>query len=565
MKNRTQQKKMNSLFGIGLLLVILTLVNIGGRFYFFRVDLTGDHRYSLHPATQKQLEELNDIAFFRVYLDGDLPAGFQRLRNSIMETLQEMTVYGGDNIQFELINPTESGDPKKIQEIYRELSEQGLKYTNLFATEGEVNTEQVIFPGAILSYNEREYPIQFLRSNIGSTPEEMLNNSIQQVEFELSSAIRKATNRIKSPIGILTGDGYTPPIYLQSLIQNLLEFYTVDTLSIDGKVDALDRYEAIIIPGPIKSVPPKDKYLLDQFIMHGGKTLWFVDGVEVRKDSLFTLGTTLSLANDVDLTDMLFKYGVRVNSDLIMDLQSLPIPVVTGMMGDQPRQDMFPWFYFPLQFSLDNHPINQDLDAVATQFVSSLDTLKNDISKTPLLMSSEKSKLVNAPTRVSLNILRFPPDERQYSKGRIINGVLLEGEFESAFKNRISPEISENPVFNYKEKSEPNKMIVFSSSSIVKNEVDTLRQKYFDLGYYKYTRTVYANKELVMNAVNFLMDDSGLINARSKKFKIRLLDRPEITKNRRFLQTVNTVFPVVLISLITLLAVLLRRKRYRIS
>jgi ABC-2 type transport system permease protein len=205
------------------------------------------------------------------------------------------------------------------------------------------------------------------------------------------------------------------------------------------------------------------------------------------------------------------------------------------------------------------------LDAVATQFVSSLDTLKNDISKTPLLMTSEKSKLVNAPTRVSLNILRFPPDERQYSKGRIINGVLLEGEFQSAFKNRISPEISENPIFKYKEKSAPNKMIVFSSSSLVKNEVDTLRQKYFDLGYYKYTRTVYANKELVMNAVNYLMDDSGLINARSKKFKIRLLDRPEITRNRRTLQAMNTFIPVVLISLLALIAALLRRNRYRIQ
>ena len=555
--------KQHSYISLAVFLLILLLVNFSSRLFFKRFDLTTDNRYSLNDFTKNQLENLEDVIFLRVYLEGDLPAEFKQLQNSTKEILDEMRVYAGSNLQYEFINPSENPDKKVRQSVYRELSKKGLQYSNLTTREGDKMSEQIVFPGAILAYREKEYPIQLLKNTMGTSPEVMMNNSIQQLEYEISSVIKKVTTNLPKKIAFITGHGEANSIEVQSICKSIGEFYQYDRIEINGKLDALNNFSAALIVGPDSSYSEKDKYILDQFIMNGGKTMWFIEHTEVNTDSLRKNAITLGLEKDINLNDQLFKYGARVNSNLIMDIQSLPIPVVTGMSGDQPKQELFPWYYFPLIFSSVKHPITNNLDAISTKYVGTIDTVgAKNIKKTPLLFSSDYSKLVNVPTRVSLNILRDPPNEKRFNKGPQILAVLLEGEFESNFKNRISSKISDNIDFKFQEKSAKNKMIVISDADIIQNEVTPDGKQFLELGYYRFTKRMYGNKDFILNSLSYLLEDDGLILSRVKEFKLRLLNKQTVLKERRKWQIFNTALPIIFVILIGLFIGLSRRKKY---
>jgi gliding-associated putative ABC transporter substrate-binding component GldG len=539
------------------------VVNIAGNLVFKRFDLTTDHRYSLNEFTKSQLANLEDVVFLRIYLDGDLPAGFKQLQNATKEILDEMRIYSGDLLQYEFIDPSENPDEKIRQNIYRELSKKGLKYTNLTTREGDKMSEQIIFPGAVLAYREKEFPLQLLKKTMGADPDVMLNNSIQQLEYEISSAIKKATLTHPKTIAFIQGHGELPLPQVRDISNSLEEFYIVKDVNIDGQLNALDGLSAIILAGPDSAVSEKDKFIIDQFIMNGGKVLWFVENAQINSDSLRKNGISMGLAVNNNLSDLLFKYGARVNSDFIMDMQALPIPVVTGMVGDQPKQELFPWYYFPLIFSTEEHPITAHIDAIASQYASSIDTVGGKgIRKTPLLFSSKYSKVTNAPTRVSLNILREIPNEKRFNKGNRMVAVLLEGEFESVFNGRITEDISTNPDFNFKTKSPKNKMIVVSDADIIRNDLSPNGEEFMELGYYRFTQRVYGNKDFVLNAMNYLLEEDGLIFSRIKEFKLRLLNRQKVTKEKEKWQILNTALPIVLIVLIGFVIGFLRKRRY---
>lgn len=562
-KATSPKAKINSFIALGVFLVALVLINLSSQLFFKRFDLTSDHRYSLNEFSKKQLSELEDVVFLRIYLDGDLPSGFKQLQNSTKEILDEMRVYAGDNLQYEFIDPSANPDEKVRQNIYRELSKKGLQYSNLTTRDGDKMSEQIVFPGAILAFREKELPIQLLKNTLGTSPEAMLNNSIQQLEYEISSVIKKATTIYPKKIAFITGHGEASKMEVQSISRSIGEFYTYNQIKINGQLNALDGFSAALIVGPDSAFSEKDKYVLDQFIMNGGKTMWFIENAEINADSLRKNGISLGLAKELNLKDQLFKYGARINPDFIMDIQSLPIPVVTGMNGDQPKQELFPWYYFPLIFSTEKHPITNNLDAIATEYVGSIDTVGGkNITKTPLLFSSEYSKVVNVPTRVSLNILRDPPDERRFNKGAKMIAVLLEGEFESVFKNRVSPKVSENPEFEFKDSGVENKMIVVSDANIIENDVTPDGQKFVDLGYYRYTKRMYGNKDFILNSLSYLLEEDGLIFSRVKEFKLRLLDKQIIAKEKRKWQIFNTAAPIILIVFLGLFVGYSRKRRY---
>lgn len=252
-----------------------------------------------------------------------------------------------------------------------------------------------------------------------------------------------------------------------------------------------------------------------------------------------------------------------INQDFILDLQALPIPIVTGMIGNQPKQEFFPWYYFPLMTSQENHPIVNNIDAVMTRFASSIDTVGNhSIKKTPLLLSSNYSKLSSAPHRISLNVLRDPPDERQYKNGNKIAAVLLEGQFESVFKNRLSPKVADNPTFKFKELSKPTKQIVIADADVIRNDYNPNTKEFYALGFDKYTKRTYGNLEFIMNAITYLLEEDGLIQARSKEFKIRLLDKQRIAKEKRKWQLINVGLPILLILLFGFIHAYLRKRKY---
>lgn len=562
-KNKNLSKRSSDWFGLIAMLVFLVLINVISTRVFQRFDLTSENRYSLTDATTNQLETLDDIVFVRVYLEGDLPPEYKRLRDATQEILDEFRAYAQGNLEYEFIDPSASPDEKERVNVYRNLTEQGLQYNSVRFKEGDKVSEKIIFPGAIFSYQGREIPVQILKSRLGADEEVMVNNSIQQLEYEFASTIAKVTRTSPKNIAFIKGHGELNEFELADMVNGLLDLYNVEQVEIDGQLNALKTFDAAVIAKPQEAFSEKDKFILDQFIMKGGKAIWLVEPVYASMDSLQKKSTTLAIPKQLNLEDQLFKYGVRINTNLIMDLQALPLPVVTSYVGNQPKQEFFPWYYFPLLMSNSDHPIVKNMDAIKTEFVSTIDTVGNPgIKKSILLTSSPYSKVVRTPVRVSLNMLREEPDERQFSKGPQPVAVLLEGKFPSNFSGRIPPQIANDPNIAFKEESIENQMIVISDGDIIRNEYRPGTEQIRPLGYYKFTNRIYSNKDFLMNCFNYLLDDSGLIESRTKEFKIRLLDPEKSKRERNQWQATNTALPIILIVVYGIVHFYVRRKKY---
>ncbi len=549
------------LFIIGLLLIIA--FNSIGSFYFYRFDLTSEKRHTLSNTTKEIIKELDDYVFFRVYLEGDFPAEFKRLRNSTKEMLDEFRAYS-DFIDYEFIDPSADEDPTNVQNVYKQLMSKGLQPTNLQISEKGGKSQKVIFPGAIATYKEEEAAVQLLNNQIGIPSNEVINNSIQDLEYNLLKTILRLTVDKKPKLGVVEGHGELSQWETADAAYALSEYYSVHPVKINEKLDALKAFDVIIIANPDSSFTEKDKFIIDQFIMKGGKVLWLIDPVYASIDSLQYNNETISYSKNLNIEDMLFKYGVRVNHNLIMDLNALPIPIKTGQVGNQPQFEFMPWFYFPILVPKSSHPIVHNLNAIKTEFASSIDTLgfSPNIKKTVLLSSSGFSRIITTPARVSLDIISEEPDERLYNQSNLPVAVLLEGNFSSVFTNRIPPEIAEDPEIDFQTESKMNKMIVISDGDIIKNQVQFKEGNYYPLplGYDRYTGETFGNKDFILNAVNYLTDDSGLLSVRSREIKIRPLDKNKIKKEKSYWQLLNTVLPVLIILVFASIMIIIRKK-----
>lgn len=559
------KNKLQSVTQLVVGLVAIVLLNFVASFVFKRFDLTEEKRYSLTDATKDDLSALEDVVFVKVYLAGELPADFKRLHDATREMLDEFRIYAGDNVQYEFIDPSADPDPDVRKGVYKKLAEKGLQYNNLRSRDGDKQTEQIIFPGALIAYQGEEYPVQLIKSQRGVPREVMVNNAIQQLEYELMSTIRNASRKVSKTVYFIEGHGEIDQDHLTDIFNTLKNFYNVEWKTIDGKLDALKLANAIVVAGPDSAFSEKDKYMIDQFIMRGGKVLWLVEPVTASMDSIRKNTITMGLPKDVNLSDQFYKYGFRINSDFVMDLNARRIPVVTGMIGNQPQQEFFPWFFAPFAMPANSHPIVNSLDAVRTDFVSTIDFVGSDdsIVKTPLLQTSPYTKTLKAPARISLNVLREPPDERQYRKGQLTVAALIEGKFESVFKNRIAPEVSQNPEFRFKERSVvPTKMVVVADADIIANDVNERSGLYYEMGFDRFMNTTFANKDFILNCINYMLDDDGLINARGKEFKIRLLDKEKAKREKTRWQIFNVVVPIIIILFFGLLHYFIRKRIY---
>jgi ABC-2 type transport system permease protein len=576
MKNKRRNLKRSSLIQMLAGVVIIILVNIIGSFVFTRFDLTSEKRYSLSPATKELLKEIDDIVYFRVYLEGDFPAGFKRLRNATKEMLDEFRAYNKD-IQYEFINPSKSENEKERNDTYQLLTEKGLQPTDLQVSTKEGREQQIIFPGLIANYKSNEVAVELLNSQIGVSPEEVLNNSIQALEFRLASAIRDLTVINKPSVAFIRGHGELENRDIYDIGQALSKQYTVGVVAIGGQLSSLtkrdsvsedktriiNKYDAIIIAKPDSAFSEKDKFIIDQYIMRGGKVLWLIDPVFATMDSLQNATTTIGLAMDLNLDDMLFKYGVRINPNLIMDLNALPIPLRTGQVGNQPKIDFFPWYYFPVITPAENHPIVKNLNAIKTEFVSSIDTIRvPDVKKTILLKTSSYSRTVNTPALITLAILEQDPDERAYTGPPQTVAVLLEGEFKSDFENRIPPEIQNNRDIGFIPKSKPTMMVVVSDGDVIRNQLHFSKGYPLPLGYDQFSGQTFGNKDFILNALDYMLDESGLISIRSRELKLRLLDMTRVNNNKFFWQAFNIIFPVMLVLIFGFIQNYLRKRKY---
>ncbi|MCX6267913.1 MAG: gliding motility-associated ABC transporter substrate-binding protein GldG [Bacteroidetes bacterium] len=568
--------KRSNIAGLLLGIAIVVLVNVIAAFINARIDLTAEKRYSLAPATKKLLKKLDDVVFFKVYLSGDLPPGFQRLSNETREMLDEFRAYS-DNIQYEFVNPSQNPNDKDRNDTYRLLVERGLQPTDLRVNKKGASSQLIIFPGAMASFHGKEIPVQLLMAQLQEDPNKVLNNSIQSLEYNLASAIKNLTTAIKPRIAIIDGQGELNRMETFDLQNSLSEFYNVDRVVLNNKITSLairiktdtahdvliNKFRAIIIAKPTKPFDERDKFLIDQFIMRGGKVLWLLDPVFASMDSLQKYNSTMGLPNDINLEDILFYYGVRANVNLVQDLNALPIPVKTGMIGNQPQFDYFKWWFFPVLLPALNHPIVNGLNAIKTEFLSTIDTVSAPgVKKTILLETSPYARTVNAPALIDLEILKQQPNERMFNQGPLPVAVLLEGVFVSAFLYRIPPELADNASLGFKPKSKKTKMIVIADGDLAKNQFHFSQGYPLPLGFDQYTKQTFGNKDLLLNAVNFLCDDSGLISVRSRELKLRMLDTGKVAKQRLFWQLINILLPILLISGFGFIKYKLRKRAY---
>ncbi|NTW25170.1 MAG: gliding motility-associated ABC transporter substrate-binding protein GldG [Lentimicrobium sp.] len=568
----------NNIIQLVLALLIIILINVIGSFIFTRIDLTSENRYSLSPSTKKLLRETDDIVFFKVYLDGEFPAGFKLLARSTREMLDEFRAYS-DNIEYEFINPSAAENAKTRGEIYERLIQQGLQPTDINVRTKQGQEQQRIFPAALVSYKGREIPLSLLADQLGAPPEAIINNSIQALEYNISNAIRKLSSTSKPKIAFTYGHGELPLIETADIRYALSDYYTVERVKISGNVNALtdrrenedgtfsivNKYKAIVIARPDSAYNEKDKFIIDQYIMQGGKVLWLVEPVFATMDSLQTANFTMGVTQDINLNDQLFNYGVRLNSNLLMDINALPIPMVTGQMGNQPQFSFFPWYYFPVLTATSSHPVVNNLNAIRTEFISSIDTVGDpSIKKTILLETSKYTRIAMTPVMISLDLLRKDPDPNDYIESPKAVAVLLEGKFESLFSNRITSEISQAPEIGFTAKSPETRMIVISDGDIIRNQVQMSNGNFMPLplGYDRHTGQTFGNRDLLLNCVNYLCDDAGLMSVRSRELRLRALD---VTKARNQLliwQLINTIAPILLVILFGIIQFKIRKRRY---
>lgn len=556
-----KKKNNNDFNNLITLLAIIVLLNYVGSFVFHRFDLTSEKRYSLSEQTITTAESLEDLVYFKIYLESkDFTPELKRLRDATYEMMEELKAYGGSNIEYEFIDPNENPDQKSRDEFHRQLYEKGLRPTDLQTVDEDGQSRKTIWPWAILSYRGKELPVELLQSQLGGVAESMVNSSIENLEYELANGIKTISSGHVKIIGFIEGHGELDKYETGDIANELSKFYRVDRVRIDGRLSQLteriidsastyvkNKYDLIVIAKPDSAFTEKDKFIIDQHIMYGGKVLWLVDPVFASMDSLMGENITMAIRQETNLDDQLFKYGARINANLIQDLQSTKIPVVAGFSGNQPQYKFFNWYFFPL-LNPTQHPISKNLNLTKGEFTSTIDTVgSSEIKKSILLTSSAKTKTVNTPTRISLGILRFDPNPSQFNEPNQSVAVLLEGKFESVFNGRIPDNIENSKEIKFKPKSDDNKMIVISDGDIIKNFVNRDTKQIMPLGYDRYTREFYGNKDFIMNCINYLCEDSGMMTARNRSFKIRLLDKVKVKAEKTKWQFINTIVPLLLL------------------
>jgi len=573
-------QKRNDLIRLFLVLGIVLVSAYLLSFIFFKIDLTEEKRHTLTPATRGMLGEMTDKVFVRCYLHGDFPSGFKRLEQSIRERLQEFRDYSDGQVEFDFIDIYESGDKTTIGENEQALFEKGLRFTRLTFEENGATSSKLVWPAAILEYQGEEYPIQFYKSDMPEPTDEMVNSSVNNLEYELASNFRKALNKEKAAVAVLEGHGELEGIAMADFLTTLEESYAIDFVKLDEKVSALsdnlagsnrrtNKFDALIIAKPDSLFSFKDRVIIDQFIMNGGKVLWMVDPILTDLDSLATQQQTMAVSNEMGLYEMLYEYGARMNRNLVIDFQGAPIGFDAGPQGNQRQMQMFSWYYAPLIFPPEiPHPIVANLDPVKFDFASSIDTVNRnkDILKTPLLFSSQLSKELKAPVRVNTGIVELGQDYfMQNATPNRIMALLMEGEFPAAFQEQLPSDLRNSPEFGYRTKSVPTKMIVITDGDIVRNQVMQTPEgpRPQALGYDRYAqRVVYDNKEFLLNSMNYLLDDEALISVRSRTIKLRKLDTAEVNVNRSSIQIRTVALPLVVIMIIATIQFVMRKRKW---
>ncbi len=545
---------------LALGIVALVFLNLLAQQFFFRIDLTEEQRYSISVATKALLRNLDQAVQVTVYLEGDgLPPDFRRLQRSVRETLDEFQVYADGRLRYRFVNPLTATSAEQRQAFIQELGQAGIQPTRVFAEEDGRRIQKMMLPGAIVQSDSNQTAAMLLNGDQAAGPQDVLNQSIENVEYELASAIRQVIATERKRIAFIKGHDELPPLDVAGLTQAVSQTYDLYELNLPDK-DVIPPYAALIVAQPQEPFSKQDQYKLDQYIMRGGRVLFFIDPLRIDMDSVGQNGS-FAFPLDLGLDDMLFRYGLRINPTLVQDIKSGVYPIVVGEVGGQPQIVPLPWPFFPIVNRYGAHPIVRNLDALYLRFVSSIDTVQAaGIRKTPLVFTSQYSRVLQTPIVVNLNELREEPDPAQYRSGPQAVAYLLEGSFTSVFKNRILPDNVDQASFQ--ERSAPTKLIVCSDGDLVRNEVNRQNNQPYPLGFDPITERTFANEDFVMNALAYLTDEDGLISARTKEIQVRPLDQVKVEQEATMWQVVNLVVPILLIVAFGVVKYYLRRQKY---
>ncbi|MEZ4796235.1 MAG: gliding motility-associated ABC transporter substrate-binding protein GldG [Flavobacteriaceae bacterium] len=550
-------KALKPLLLIGLGLIVINVFTQG---FYKRFDLTKDKRYTLSKATLDIVNSAEEPLYIDVFLEGDFPSEFRRLQDETRQLLEEFSDENS-KIQFGFINPIE--DESVRDQNLQLLNERGLTPMRLSVQENGKSSQEIIIPWALASYGETTIEIPLIKNKIGANRQELVTNSVQHLEYAFADGFSKLINPKKRKIAVLRGNGQLENRYVADFVTSLRDYYFIAPFTLDSvannaetTLNSLKDYDLIISAKPTEAFTEEEKYVLDQYTMNGGKSMWLIDNVAIEKDSLYNeTGSSVATPRDLNLTDFFFKYGVRINPLLVNDMYSAPITLAIGE-GSETQFQPIQWQYAPLVSSASNHPIVNNLNLVKFDFANQIDTLPNTVSKTILLKSSPLSKLDGTPKVVSLDDIKTEPNPEDYKNGNQNLAVLLEGNFTSVYNNRVKPV----KITDDKTESSPTKMVVIADGDVIKNDVG--RNGPLELGFDRGTGQLYGNKEFLLNAVNYLLDDDGLINIRSKEIAIAFMDPQKIAAEKTKWQIINIALPLVLLGVFGFVFSYFRRKKY---
>lgn len=543
-------------FGIGVMLIWLAL-QVANRFQV-RLDLTEEKRYTISEPTKSLLNRMEEDVVVEVYLAGELPSNFIRFQKSIRELLDEFSIYTRGNFDVRFVDPSQAAGTQARNQYYQGLINQGIQPTTLnYSSEGK-NTQKLIFPGAIVSFRGKELAVNLLKGNRNGGPEEIINQSIEGLEYEFANALQQLESDGRKRVGLVTGHNEPDTSQLAGLNNLILSKYDLYRLNLPNRTTPITGYDLLVVAKPTTAFSDREKFLLDQYIMNGGSVAFFVDALRVNMDSASGEGT-VAIPYETRLNDLLFKYGVRMNQDYVVDLNCGDFPVVAGNLGDQPQISMLPWPYFPIITNYGNHPVVKNMDAVMARFASTIDTVKAvGIKKTPLMLTSANSKVLGAPITVSFNDLKSELLPEKFQSGPKSIAYLLEGRFSSLYKNRFPPKgfAREDVVAD----GLPNKIAVIADGDLIRNELSLENGNPLPMGMDPYSQKKYANEDLVMNLIDYLVDEDGLIETRSKEVQIRPLDKVKVKQDRMQWQIINLGMPITVLLLFGLLKMYLRKR-----
>jgi gliding-associated putative ABC transporter substrate-binding component GldG len=539
------------------------VLNFAGHFVFKRFDLTSDKRYTLSQTSLNIVSEVKEPLYIDVFLEGEFPGEFKKLQTETQQLLEEFKAEN-PNIIFQFVNPLEEEDQKEA--TLQSFIERGLTPVNVTVNDKGQQTQEIVFPWAVATCANRSVKVPLLKNMMGASTAEKVVSSVQHLEYAFANAINTVAKAKQKKVVILNGNGELKDRYIADFIKSVKDNYYIGPFTLDSVAKSpnetlkyLKKYDLAVIAKPTEAFTEEEKQVLDQFIISGGKTLWLVDQVNMEMDSLYNeTGSNLAFPRDLNLNDMFFKYGVRMRPDLIFDLQNTPIALATGEQGSATQYTQYPWFFSPMIYPTSKNPIVSNLDGIKFEFASPMEPLKNDIKKTVLLQSSQASKIIGTPSQISLTMVSLRPDRKEFeSKGNYPVALLLEGQFHSMYQNRVLP--FKDATFQNKGKN--NKMIVISDGDVIKNQLDKNGQP-LELGYDKWTNNLYANKEFLMNCVNYLLDDNGLINIRSKEVDLPILDKEKVYDTYTLSQVITVAVPIGILMLFGVVFTFLRKRKY---